>query len=108
MISVPIVMPQLGESIAEATVISFFVKPGDEVRADQDLMEVETSKATTCVTAPCPGRIQKITAEKDEAYPVGAQLGFIEISAAVARELGIDLTPTPEQEFAIPEAASAK
>ncbi len=108
MISVPIVMPQLGESIAEATVINFFVKPGDEVRADQDLMEVETSKATTSVTAPCPGRIQRITAEKDEAYPVGAQLGFIEVSEAVAREMGIDLAPTPEEDFEIPEAASAK
>ena len=48
--SIPIIMPQLGESIAEAKVISFHVKPGDTVEADQDLIEVETNKATMSVT----------------------------------------------------------
>jgi pyruvate/2-oxoglutarate dehydrogenase complex dihydrolipoamide acyltransferase (E2) component len=108
MISVPIVMPQLGESIAEATVINFFVKAGDEVRADQELIEVETNKATTCVTAPCPGRIQRIVAQKDEAYPVGAQLGFIEVSEEVAREMGVEINPTPLPDVEIPEALSAQ
>ncbi len=42
-------MPQLGESIAEATIINFLVKPGDSVEADQDLIEVETNKATMTV-----------------------------------------------------------
>ena len=42
----PIIMPQLGESIAEATIINFLVKPGDTVEADQDLIEVETNKAS--------------------------------------------------------------
>ena len=44
--SIPIIMPQLGESIAEAKVINFLVKPGDTVEADQDLIEVETNKAS--------------------------------------------------------------
>jgi pyruvate/2-oxoglutarate dehydrogenase complex dihydrolipoamide acyltransferase (E2) component len=86
---VPIVMPQLGESIAEATVINLLIKAGDEVHADQDLLEVETNKATTTVTAPCGGRIHAITAELNQAYPVGAELGFIEVSEEVARELGL-------------------
>ena len=47
---IPIIMPQLGESIAEAAVISFLVKPGDHVQADQDVVEVETNKATMNVT----------------------------------------------------------
>ena len=59
---VPIIMPQLGESIAEATVISLLVKPGDMVEADQDVLEVETNKATMNVTAPGPGRIEKFLA----------------------------------------------
>ena len=53
--SIPIIMPQLGESIAEATVVNLLVKIGDLVRTDQDLMEVETSKATMNVASPCPG-----------------------------------------------------
>ena len=45
-------MPQLGESIAEATIVNFLVKPGDDVEADQDVIEVETNKATMTVTSP--------------------------------------------------------
>jgi pyruvate/2-oxoglutarate dehydrogenase complex dihydrolipoamide acyltransferase (E2) component len=91
---VPIVMPQLGESIAEATVVSLLVKPGQEVHVDQDLLEVETSKATTTVTSPANGRIDKITAVQNETYPVGTELGYIEVTEKVAAELGLDLTPS--------------
>ena len=49
-------MPQLGESIAEAAIISFLVSPGDQVEADQNIIEVETNKATMTVTAPCSGQ----------------------------------------------------
>ena len=57
---IPIIMPQLGESIAEATIINFLVKAGDTVEADQDIIEVETNKATMNVTSPCPGRVRKV------------------------------------------------
>jgi pyruvate/2-oxoglutarate dehydrogenase complex dihydrolipoamide acyltransferase (E2) component len=87
---VPIVMPQLGESIAEATVIKLLVKPGEPVREDQEVLEVETSKATTTVNSPCNGTIDRITAQLNEAYPVGAQLGFITVTAEVAAEMGLD------------------
>ena len=83
-------MPQLGESIAEATVIKLLVKPGEPVREDQEVLEVETSKATTTVNSPCNGTIDRITAQLNEAYPVGAQLGFITVTAEVAAELGFD------------------
>jgi pyruvate/2-oxoglutarate dehydrogenase complex dihydrolipoamide acyltransferase (E2) component len=46
---VPIVMPQLGESIAEATIVTFNVAVGDTVAAEQDIIEVETNKATMSV-----------------------------------------------------------
>jgi pyruvate/2-oxoglutarate dehydrogenase complex dihydrolipoamide acyltransferase (E2) component len=91
-------MPQLGESIAEATVINLLVKSGDIVEADQDVMEVETNKATTTVTSPCRGKIQRIIAEMNGAYPVGAQLGFIEVSEEVAREMGLE---NPVEESAL-------
>src|SRR5437667_6335457 len=57
---VPIIMPQLGESIAEATIVSVAVQAGDQVEADQDVMEVETNKAVMGVTTPCPGRVKKL------------------------------------------------
>src|SRR6266700_562830 len=77
---VPIIMPQLGESIAEATVVDIKVKPGDEVVVDQEIIDVETNKAVMGVTTPCKGKIDKISVQLKETYPVGAVLGYVEAS----------------------------
>src|SRR5437867_8968393 len=77
---VPIIMPQLGESIAEATIVSINVKPGEKGAADQEIIEVETNKAVMGVTTPCAGEIAKIDAQVKETYPIGAVLGYIEAS----------------------------
>jgi len=90
---IPIIMPQLGESIAEANIIGFLVKPGDTVEAGQDLIEVETNKANMTVTSPCGGRIEKLTAQLNESYAVGATLGRIETTEAEAARLGLDVSP---------------
>jgi pyruvate/2-oxoglutarate dehydrogenase complex dihydrolipoamide acyltransferase (E2) component len=93
---VPIIMPQLGESIAEARIIQFLVKPGDAVEADQDVIEVETDKATMTVASPCKGRIEKFCAQLDESYAVGAALGQIEATPEEAARLGLDVS-TPQK-----------
>src|SRR5205814_9369049 len=77
---VPIIMPQLGESIAEATIVDIKVKPGDEVLVDQEIIDVETNKAVMGVTRPCKGKIDKITVQMKETYPGGAVLGYVEDS----------------------------
>lgn len=77
---VPILMPQLGESIAEATIVAIKVQPGEKVAADQEIIEVETNKAVMGVTTPCAGEIAKIDAQVKETYPIGAVLGYIEAS----------------------------
>src|SRR3954447_14754488 len=81
---VPITMPQLGESMAEATIVSIKVKPGERVSADQEIIEVETDKAVMGVTTPCAGEIAKIDAEVKGTYAVGAVLGYVEASEADA------------------------
>jgi pyruvate/2-oxoglutarate dehydrogenase complex dihydrolipoamide acyltransferase (E2) component len=93
---VPIIMPQLGESIAEATVVTFLIKPGHEVAADQDIIEVETNKATMNVSSPGRGIVRQFTARLNESYPVGAVLGYVEVSAEEARRLGLDAA-APEE-----------
>lgn len=87
---VPIIMPQLGESIAEAAIINFLVKPGDNVEGDQDLIEVETDKATMTVTSPCKGRIEKFTSQLNENCAVGAVLGYLEVSKEDAARFGVE------------------
>jgi pyruvate/2-oxoglutarate dehydrogenase complex dihydrolipoamide acyltransferase (E2) component len=95
--SIPIIMPQLGESIAEATVVKLLVGVGDRVQTDQDIIEVETSKATMNVAAPCPGRVEKLLVNVNESYPVGAVLGFLAASQEDAVRLGLD-APAPARE----------
>src|SRR2546426_8556428 len=92
---IPIIMPQLGESIAEATVVNVLAKPGEHVQADQDVLEVETNKATMTVTSPCAGRLQKLLVAINESYPVGAVLGYLEASLEEAERLGLDRPAPP-------------
>ena len=93
--AIPIIMPQLGESIAEAAIVSFLVKPGELVEADQDIIEVETNKATLNLSAPCRGKIEKFVVNLAESYPVGAVLGYLDASAQDAARLGLD-APAPD------------
>jgi len=97
---VPIIMPQLGESIAEATVVDIKVKAGDEVADDQEIIEVETNKAVMGVTTPCKGKIDRMTVQLKETYPVGAVLGYVEASEIDAARFAKQAPPPPQQEVA--------
>ena len=92
--SIPIIMPQLGESIAEATVVNLLVPVGDHVEMDEDIIEVETSKATMNVASPCPGRVERFVVKPGESYAVGAVLGYLEASPEDAARLGLDALAT--------------
>jgi pyruvate/2-oxoglutarate dehydrogenase complex dihydrolipoamide acyltransferase (E2) component len=94
----PIIMPQLGESIAEATIVRAAFAVGDRVEADTDLLEVETNKAVMGVTAPCGGILHELTAVTGESYAVGATLGYLEISDEDAERLGLHDAPPPPVE----------
>lgn len=94
----PIIMPQLGESIAEATIVSAAYAVGDRIEADADLLEVETNKAIMGVTAPCGGILRELTATIGESYAVGATLGYLEISEEDAERLGLNDAPPPVEQ----------
>jgi len=96
---VPIIMPQLGESIAEATVVDIKVKPGEEVMSDQEIIDVETNKAVMGVTTPCKGKIDKISVQLKETYPVGAVLGYVEASEEDAARFKKTAPEPPKGKF---------
>ncbi|MGA7214545.1 MAG: lipoyl domain-containing protein, partial [Terrimicrobiaceae bacterium] len=102
MAQVPILMPQLGESIAEATIVKVLFQEGSAVEADKDVIEVETNKAVMGVTSPCTGEVSQILIQEGQSYPVGAVLGYVEVSAEEARRLGIEEEPqeTPRRKEA--------
>jgi len=77
---IPISMPQLGESIAEATLLRLKVKPGEKVKADQEVAEVETSKAVMSVTTSYGGVWKEWKAKEGKSYPVGFVLGHVEVA----------------------------
>ncbi len=88
--TVPILMPQLGESIAEATVIRLGIAVGDTVSTDQEIIEVETQKAVMSVTTLCDGFVSEIRATEGTSYAVGSVLGLLEVTAEEVEKTGVD------------------
>lgn len=70
-------VPTLGESVSEATIGKWFKKPGDAVKADEPLVELETDKVTLEVNAPSAGVLGEIVAKEGETVGVSALLGMI-------------------------------
>ncbi len=73
-----IVMPQLGESIAEGTVVKWLVPVGGVIEKDQSLLEVETEKVALEIPSPATGLLSEIVVQEGETVPVGTLLARIE------------------------------
>ncbi len=70
-------VPVLGESVTEATIAQWYKAPGDAVKADEPLVELETDKVTVEVPAPVSGVLSEISVKDGETVEVGALLGAI-------------------------------
>jgi pyruvate/2-oxoglutarate dehydrogenase complex dihydrolipoamide acyltransferase (E2) component len=88
--TIPILMPQLGESIAEATLIKILVEPGAQIEAGADIFEVETNKATMTVGSPCAGKVEQVMAQVQTSYAVGSQLATFQVTEEDAQALGFN------------------
>ncbi|HEU0220742.1 MAG TPA: biotin/lipoyl-containing protein, partial [Paracoccaceae bacterium] len=93
-------VPTLGESVTEATVATWFKKPGDAVAADEMLCELETDKVTVEVPSPSSGVLAEIVAKEGETVGVDALLATIR-----AGEGARAAAPAPKAEPARPEPA---
>jgi 2-oxoglutarate dehydrogenase E2 component (dihydrolipoamide succinyltransferase) len=71
---IDVLMPQLGESVAEGTVTKWLVREGDTVKREQPLLEVATDKADTEVPSPSNGRVAQIAAQEGAVIPKGGLL----------------------------------
>src|SRR5687767_14538814 len=72
-----VTMPALGESVTEGTVTRWLKQEGDQVQADEPLLEVSTDKVDTEIPSPVSGTLLSITVREDETVEVGAELGVI-------------------------------
>jgi pyruvate/2-oxoglutarate dehydrogenase complex dihydrolipoamide acyltransferase (E2) component len=111
-----VIMPQLGETVAEGVVTKWHKKVGDTVKADETLFDVETDKVSTEIPAPVSGIVVEILVQEGVIAKVGAPLAVINeggIDApAVKRESGAAAAPAAARQAALaavaPAAATAR
>ena len=97
MAEVELIMPKMGESIIEATIIAWLKSEGDQVEADETILEVATDKVDSEVPSPVSGVIKKILHPVDTVVPVGASLAIIETQEKAQLE---EVTPEIPSEAA--------
>jgi 2-oxoglutarate dehydrogenase E2 component (dihydrolipoamide succinyltransferase) len=86
--AVDVVMPQMGESIAEGTVVRWIKKPGEKVERDEPLLEISTDKVDAEIPSPASGTLSEVLVKEGQTVPVNA------VVARIAGE-GDVATPTP-------------
>src|SRR2546427_12156482 len=89
MARVDVLMPQMGESIAEGTLSKWLKKLGDEVKRDEPLFEISTDKVDAEIPAPSAGVLAEIKVQEGQTVPVQTLVAVIET------DKGPPPTPTP-------------
>ena len=102
-----LVMPKMGESVAEATIIKWLKQEGDMIEAEESVLEIATDKVDSEVPAPVDGKLVKCMFAEDEVVEVGQVIAILETEADAA---GSDepSAPAPEESSAPAEAAVAE
>ncbi len=111
---VDLVMPKLGESIVEATILKWLKQPGDTVQQDETVLEIATDKVDSEVPSTVEGVVEELLFNVNDVVPVGAVIARMRTSAAgpvtaapVAIQPVAEKTITPVREMIdIPAAAS--
>ena len=92
-----VVLPALGESVTEGTVTRWLKQVGEEVQADEPLLEVSTDKVDTEIPAPTSGTLLEIVVGEDETTEVGSKLAVIGAAGAAPAAAPAPAEPQPEQ-----------
>jgi 2-oxoglutarate dehydrogenase E2 component (dihydrolipoamide succinyltransferase) len=104
--SIEVKVPQLPESITDATLVAWHKKPGDTVARDENLVDLETDKVVLEVPAPSAGVIKEIKVENGATVTTGQVLAILEASEGAAQAKS---EPAPAQpKAAEPKAAAAE
>ena len=106
--AVDVMVPTLGESVAEATVASWFKAVGDTVEQDEMLCELETDKVSVEVPSPASGVLSEITAAEGSTVEAGGKLGVIGGAAATAAPAAAPAAATASSDAGVKNAPSAE
>lgn len=108
MASVEMLMPKMGESIIEGTILTWLKKEGDSIEADESVLEVATDKVDTEVPATHGGILKKILAKEGQVVAVGSAIAIIETNVTVTKEEPTNsITPKEEVVQAAPALTSS-
>jgi len=72
-----ITLPEIGEGIDEATIINIFVSPGDIIKKEQSVVEIETDKAALELPSPVDGTISEILVSNGDVIKIGALIAKV-------------------------------
>lgn len=107
---VELVMPKMGESIMEATILRWHKKPGDQVKADETILEIATDKVDSEVPSIADGEITEILYAENDVVPVGAVIARIntnvEAASTPVAPVSAPATPQPQVQQAEVEVVS--
>ncbi len=101
-----VIMPQMGESIVEGTIIRWLKKVGERVERDEPLFEITTDKVDTEVPAPASGVLTEILAQENQTVEVHTVVAMIDGGAA-ASDTATDTAPPAPEAKAAPAAAAS-
>jgi len=103
-----VVMPQMGESIAEGTIVRWIKKVGDQVDRDEPLFEISTDKVDAEIPSPAAGLLSEIKVKEGETVPVNSVVAVIGGAGEAAAATAPVAAPTlPEAAAGQPETAPA-
>jgi 2-oxoglutarate dehydrogenase E2 component (dihydrolipoamide succinyltransferase) len=98
---VDIIMPKMGESIFEGTIIRWTKKVGETVEKDETILEISTDKVDSEIPSPVHGRLTRILIAEQQTVPVGTVIACIETDLSA----GVETIPEPEE--ALPEKSAS-
>jgi 2-oxoglutarate dehydrogenase dihydrolipoamide succinyltransferase (E2 component) len=99
---IDVVMPQMGVSVSEGTIVKWLKGEGETIEADQALLEISTDKVDTEVPSPGTGVVAKILVQEGETVDVGTKLAEIAPEGAAPAEAAPQPEPEPVQEATAP------
>ncbi len=103
---VDLVMPKMGESIMEATVLKWHKQPGDHVNMDETILEIATDKVDSEVPSTAEGVIKEILFNVNDVVPVGTVIARIESGAAAEQPAPPQAAPAPQPVAPAPQPSA--
>lgn len=97
---VDLIMPKLGESIMEATILRWHKQPGDKVAMDETVLDIATDKVDSEVPSTAEGIIEAILYKENDVVPIGTVIAKIKVGASAASAPSVPVAPAKQYEEA--------